>query len=44
MLPISSGLSRGCYLLHSGFFLSLFFDSGDGGEMFLRNVCWLSKD
>jgi hypothetical protein len=26
------------YLLHAGFLLGLFFDSEDGGEMFLRNV------
>jgi hypothetical protein len=24
--------------------LGLFFDSEDGGEMFLQNVGWLSKD
>jgi hypothetical protein len=27
-----------CYLLHVGFLLDLFFDSGDVGDMFLRNV------
>jgi hypothetical protein len=26
------------YLLHTGFLLCLFFDHGDGGEMFFRNV------
>jgi hypothetical protein len=26
------------YLLHAGFFLGLFFDPEDGGDMFLRNV------
>jgi hypothetical protein len=25
-------------LLHAGFLLGLFFDSEDGGDMFLRNV------
>jgi hypothetical protein len=30
---------RGCrYLFHAGFFLGLFFDPEDGGDMFLRNV------
>jgi hypothetical protein len=27
-----------CYLFHAGFLLGLFFDSEDGGDMFLRNV------
>jgi hypothetical protein len=27
-----------CYLLHAGFFLGVFFDSEDGGDVFLRNV------
>jgi hypothetical protein len=27
-----------CYLLRAGFFLGLFFDPKDGGEMFLGNV------
>jgi hypothetical protein len=32
-----------CYLLQAGFFaFSLFSDLEDGGNMFLRNVCWLS--
>jgi hypothetical protein len=31
-----------CYLLHVGFLLGLFYDTEDGGEMFFRNVCWLS--
>jgi hypothetical protein len=30
-----------CYLLHSGLLFGLFFDPEDGGEMFLRNACWL---
>jgi hypothetical protein len=29
-------------LLHAGFLLLLFFDYEDGGEMFLRNIGWLS--
>jgi hypothetical protein len=32
------------YLLHTGFLLCLFFDTKDGGDMFLRNVGWLSVD
>jgi hypothetical protein len=30
----------GCalYLLHAGFFVGLFFDPEDGGDMFLRDV------
>jgi hypothetical protein len=27
-----------CYLLYAGFFLGLFFDLEDVGDMFLRNV------
>jgi hypothetical protein len=34
---ISTG-SRDRYLLHAGFLLGLFFDPGDGGDMFRRNV------
>jgi hypothetical protein len=33
-----------CYLLHVGFLLGLFFDPEDGGNMFLRNIGWLSAD
>jgi hypothetical protein len=36
--------SYACHLLHAGFFLRLFFDPEDGGDMFLRNVRWLSTD
>jgi hypothetical protein len=36
--------SRACYLLQAGFLLDLFFDHEDGGDMFLRNVGWLSMD
>jgi hypothetical protein len=28
----------GCYILHAGFLICLFFDPDDGGDMFLRNV------
>jgi hypothetical protein len=33
-----------CYLLHAGFLLGLFFDREDEGDMFHRNVGWLSTD
>jgi hypothetical protein len=29
---------------HAGFLLGLFLDPEDGGDMFLRNVGWLSSD
>jgi hypothetical protein len=29
---------------HAGFLLGLFFDTEDGGDMFLRNVGWLPAD
>jgi hypothetical protein len=31
------------YLLHAGFLLGLF-DLEDGGDMFLRNVGWVSTE
>jgi hypothetical protein len=31
-------------MLHAGFFLGLFFDHEDDGDMFLRNVSWFSTD
>jgi hypothetical protein len=31
-----------CFML--GFVVGLFFVPEDGSEMFLRNVCWFSKD
>jgi hypothetical protein len=34
----------GLYVLHAGFLLGLFFDPENRGDMFLRNVCWLSTD
>jgi hypothetical protein len=37
-------VSHACYLLHADFLLGLSFDPEDGGEMFLRNVGWLSTD
>jgi hypothetical protein len=33
-----------CYLSNTGFFSGLFFDPEDGGEIFLRNVSWISTD
>jgi hypothetical protein len=33
-----------CYLLDAGILFSLFSDCEDGGDMFLRNVGWLSED
>jgi hypothetical protein len=33
-----------CYLLHAGFLLDLFFNSEDGGDMFLRNIGWHSVE
>jgi hypothetical protein len=33
--------SSACYLLHAGFSLGSFFHPEEG-DMFLRNVCWLS--
>jgi hypothetical protein len=29
---------------HDGFLLNLFFQLEDGGDIFLRNVCWLSTN
>jgi hypothetical protein len=34
----------GCYLLHAGFLLSLFFDPEDEGNMSSQNVSWLSTN
>jgi hypothetical protein len=33
-----------CYLNEAGFFLDIFFDAEDGGEIFFRNVGWFSMD
>jgi hypothetical protein len=35
-------LISGCF--HVDFFLDLFFDTEGGGDVFLRNVGWLSTD
>jgi hypothetical protein len=37
-------ISSSCYLLHSGFFLGLFFNPEDGGDMFLLNIGCFSTD
>jgi hypothetical protein len=36
--------SSASYLLDAGFFLGLLFDPGDGDDIFLRNIRWLSTD
>jgi hypothetical protein len=36
--------SRASHLLHVYILLRLFFDPEDGGDLFLRNVNWLSED
>jgi hypothetical protein len=36
--------SGACRLLHAGFWLGLLFEIEDGGDMFLRNVGYLSSD
>jgi hypothetical protein len=33
-----------CCLLHASFLLGLLFNHEDGGDMFLRNIGWLSTD
>jgi hypothetical protein len=33
-----------CYLLRAGILVGLLFDLKDGGDVFLRNVVWLSTD
>jgi hypothetical protein len=44
----STDVSHECfaviYLVRSGSLFRLFFESGDGGDMFLQNVNWLSAD
>jgi hypothetical protein len=34
--------SRTFFVLHNDFLLGLFFDPEDGGDIFLRNVGWVS--
>jgi hypothetical protein len=36
----SSEGGSACCLLHAGFFVGLFFDPEDGGDMFLRDADW----
>jgi hypothetical protein len=36
--------SSAWWLLQAGFLLGLFLDPKDGGEIFLRNICWISTD
>jgi hypothetical protein len=35
---------KAIYLTHAGFLLGLFFYTENGGDMFLRNIGWLSTD
>jgi hypothetical protein len=42
---MAASIFRACLLatcFHAGFLLGLFFDSEDGGDMFLRNIGYLS--
>jgi hypothetical protein len=41
--PLKSQPTRLATYFHAGIFLGLF-DPDDGGDMFLRNVAWLSTD
>jgi hypothetical protein len=36
--------SSACSLLHNGFMFGTFFNTEDGGDVFLRNVSLFSKD
>jgi hypothetical protein len=43
-LEVDIKQSTVCSLFYSGFFLGLFFHTQDGGDIFLRNIDWLSTD
>jgi hypothetical protein len=43
-ISVKAGSKRNQSYFNACFFLGLFFDTEDGGHMFLRNIGWLSTD